>query len=99
MRVLSAQLGRFGWAESHPFTIASATEAGSVAAGEECLTLICKKAGTWTARLFEMSKEDGYLESGTAQGVDIGRSIKIMIEGPYGRCAVHMDGTSLTLRS
>ncbi|KAK2467906.1 hypothetical protein APHAL10511_000201 [Amanita phalloides] len=83
VRILSMQLGRFGWAESHPFTIASAPVAEGPVVGDDSLTLICKKTGTWTAKLFEMAKE-GYLESGFAQGAEVGRTIKIMIEGPYG---------------
>ncbi len=76
------RFGCFGWSESHPFTIASAPVAAGSAVGNEALTLICKKTGTWTAKLFELAKEGSDLESGSA---DIGRTIKIMIEGPYGK--------------
>ncbi|KAF8347439.1 hypothetical protein F5887DRAFT_31662 [Amanita rubescens] len=80
VRILSMQFGRLGWSESHPFTIASAPVAAGSAVGDETLTLICKKTGTWTAKLFELAKEGSDLESG---GADIGKTIKIMIEGPY----------------
>ncbi|KAF8628831.1 hypothetical protein AX17_005892 [Amanita inopinata Kibby_2008] len=90
VRILSASshgLGLFGWMESHPFTIASApvrSKNQRLAVGEEGLVLICKKAGGWTGRLFDMAKKGGYIESGMAAGgVDIGRSVKVLIEGPY----------------
>ncbi|PFH47037.1 hypothetical protein AMATHDRAFT_153113 [Amanita thiersii Skay4041] len=78
----------FGWTESHPFTIASApvlSGSGRPAVGEEGMVLICKKSGNWTGTLFEMAKRSGYIESGlTPGGVDIGRSVKLLVQGPYG---------------
>src|SRR5271168_3927898 len=41
LRVLSSGMGWVGWAEVHPFTIAS------VGRGQEGVVLICKKRGTW----------------------------------------------------
>ncbi|KAF9004591.1 ferric reductase like transmembrane component-domain-containing protein [Cyathus striatus] len=73
LRVLSTGLGWFGWSETHPFTIAS------VSNGPEGMVLMVKKAGTWTNRLYEMSKISGYVEAGI-----IGRQVKVIVEGPYG---------------
>ena len=72
LRVLSGGMGWFGWAEVHPFTIAS------VSRGQEGMVLICKRGGTWTKNLYEISKLRGY-----AKG-EIGRKVKVAIEGPYG---------------
>ncbi|KIJ12744.1 ferric reductase [Paxillus involutus ATCC 200175] len=74
IRVLSSAMGWIGWAEVHPFTIAS------VAKTPEGLVLMCKTAGRWTGRLYEMAKVAGY---GCEEG-GVGRSVSIMVEGPYG---------------
>ena len=75
LRVLSSGLGWIGWAENHPFTIAS------VSKSQEGMVLMCKKAGGWTRRLYEIAKRGGYTEGG------IGREIKVVVEGPYGTCS------------
>lgn len=72
LRVLSSRMGWWGWSEAHPFTIASAS--GS----QEGLVLMCKKAGGWTNKLYDMAKTGGYTEAG------VGRNISVVIEGPYG---------------
>ncbi|KAF9223189.1 hypothetical protein BS17DRAFT_796275 [Gyrodon lividus] len=74
VRVLSSAMGWIGWAEVHPFTIAS------VAKTPEGLVLLCKNVGGWTRRLYEMAKVAGY---GCEEG-GVGRSVCVMIEGPYG---------------
>ncbi|KAG2138380.1 hypothetical protein DEU56DRAFT_912539 [Suillus clintonianus] len=74
LRVLSSAMGWFGWAESHPFTIATAAKT------PEGMVLLCKKTGGWTGRLYEMAKVAGY---GTDEGA-FGRTVQVMIEGPYG---------------
>ncbi|KAH7890412.1 hypothetical protein F5I97DRAFT_1799605 [Phlebopus sp. FC_14] len=74
IRVLSSAMGWFGWAESHPFTIAS------VAKTPEGLVLMCKKAGGWTGKLYEMAKVAGY---GYEEG-GMARSVMVVLEGPYG---------------
>jgi len=79
IRVLSSAMGWFGWAEAHPFTIAS------VAKTPEGLVLMCKKAGGWTGKLYEMAKVAGY---GREDG-GVSRSVLVMLEGPYGACLVH----------
>ncbi|KAF7369057.1 Iron reductase [Mycena venus] len=72
LRVLSSALGLTGWTESHPFTIAS------VAGSPEGLTLMVKKSGDWTNKLFDFAKAGGYTEAG------VGRNVNIVLEGPYG---------------
>jgi len=72
VRVMSSGMGWWGWTEVHPLTIAS------VARGQEGLVLLCKQSGSWTSKLYEMAKANGYTEGG------IGRKVSIMIEGPYG---------------
>lgn len=74
LRVLSSAMGWFGWAESHPFTIATAAKT------PEGMVLLCKKTGGWTGRLYDMAKAAGY---GSDEGA-YGRTVQIMIEGPYG---------------
>ena len=86
VRIFSSGLGWLGWTESHPFTIASAPVISSKqgrTVGEEGLILICKKAGGWTGKLYDMAKKSGYIETGIADGVDIGKTVAMMIEGPY----------------
>ncbi|EEB87348.1 hypothetical protein MPER_15321 [Moniliophthora perniciosa FA553] len=43
-------MGAFGWTEVHSFTIASVPD------GPEGVVLMCKKAGDWTERLFDLAK-------------------------------------------
>lgn len=74
IRVLSSAMGWIGWAESHPFTIATAAKT------PEGMVLLCKNVGGWTGRLYEMAKVAGY---GTDEGA-FGRTVQVMIEGPYG---------------
>ncbi|KAG6376754.1 hypothetical protein JVT61DRAFT_1775 [Boletus reticuloceps] len=72
--VLSSAMGLVGWAEVHPFTIASVTKT------PEGLVLMCKNVGGWTNRLYEMAKVAGY---GREAG-DESRTVSVMLEGPYG---------------
>ncbi|KAF7324752.1 Iron reductase [Mycena kentingensis (nom. inval.)] len=72
IRVLSGALGLFGWAESHPFTIAS------VSGTEEGMVLMIKKSGDWTTKLFDFAKSGGFTEAG------VGRNVNVVLEGPYG---------------
>ena len=73
LRVFSKGLGRFGWAEVHPFTIASASR------NKEGIVLICKRTGTWTKSLFEMAK------FGKSEEGEMGQKVKVVVEGPYGQ--------------
>ncbi|KAI9057357.1 incomplete iron reductase [Trametes sanguinea] len=75
LRVLSLGMGWRGWAEAHPFTIASVCRSPS----GEGLVLMCKKAGDWTSRLYELAQRADY---GEANG--IGSSVQVVVEGPYG---------------
>lgn len=74
LRVLSSAMGWIGWAESHPFTIATAAKT------PEGMVLLCKKTGGWTGRLYDMAKVAGYASDEGAYG----RTVQVMIEGPYG---------------
>jgi hypothetical protein len=73
LRILSTRLGLLGWTEIHPFTIASASGDG--------LTLMVKKAGDWSNKLYNMATKIDAIYSG-----DGGSSTKatVWIEGPYG---------------
>lgn len=75
LRVLSLGMGWRGWAESHPFTIASVSRCPS----GEGLVLMVKKAGDWTNKLFELARRADY---GEANG--LGGTVQVIIEGPYG---------------
>jgi predicted ferric reductase len=74
LRVLSSAMGWIGWAESHPFTIATAAKT------PEGMVLLCKKTGRWTSRLYDMATVAGYESDEGAYG----RTVQVMIEGPYG---------------
>ncbi|KAJ7749260.1 hypothetical protein DFH07DRAFT_555851 [Mycena maculata] len=71
IQVLSRALGNTGWAQVHPFTIASESNS------QEGMVLMCKKTGTWTQKLFATAAV-GQPEQG------VGRNVKIVVEGPYG---------------
>ncbi|KAG8738241.1 hypothetical protein FRC10_007109 [Ceratobasidium sp. 414] len=77
VRILSMGVGPIGWAECHPFTIASVSNRSGTGDG---LTLLCKRAGDWTNKLYALAQgsED---EKG---GYGVGRNVKVVIEGPYG---------------
>ncbi|KAH9918068.1 incomplete iron reductase [Fomitopsis serialis] len=75
IRVLSSGMGLLGWMESHPFTIASVSKHPN----EEGLVLMVKKAGDWTAKLFDVAQRTEYREVGGPT-----RNIKVMLNGPYG---------------
>ena len=74
LRVLSTAMGLWGMTEVHPFTIASVSKT------EEGLVLLCKKTGRWTTKVYETASTSVYGE----QGQEVGRNIKVMVEGPYG---------------
>ncbi|KAF4609979.1 hypothetical protein D9613_010568 [Agrocybe pediades] len=73
LRVFSLSMGWAGWTEIHPFTIASVAQSG-----EEGMVLMCKRAGGWTNKLYEVAKRGAYTEGG------VGREINVVVEGPYG---------------
>ena len=73
LRVLSTGVGILGWAEIHPFTVASVNGDG--------LTLMVKKAGDWTNRLYDMATKSDAIYSG---GWGSEKKAKVWIEGPYG---------------
>ncbi|TFK47318.1 hypothetical protein OE88DRAFT_1738613 [Heliocybe sulcata] len=72
LRVLSLWMGWWAWTEVHPFTIAS------VSRGPEGMVLMCKKAGDWTGKLYEMAKLSEYGDEA------YGRDVRVWLEGPYG---------------
>ncbi|KAG8694046.1 hypothetical protein FRC11_002462, partial [Ceratobasidium sp. 423] len=74
VRVLNSKMGMLGWAESHPFTIASIS---SPKGGGDGLTLLIKKTGDWTESLYTLSHH-------TSPESASGPQIKVVIEGPYG---------------
>ncbi|KAI1792236.1 incomplete iron reductase [Ganoderma leucocontextum] len=75
LRVLSWGMGWRGWAETHPFTIASVSRSPS----GEGLVLLVKKAGDWTDKLYELAQRAEY---GEANG--LGANVRVVVEGPYG---------------
>ncbi|KAI6169660.1 hypothetical protein EDD17DRAFT_23150 [Pisolithus thermaeus] len=74
LQVLSTGMGFLGLTEVHPFTIAN------VERTEEGMVLMCKKAGRWTTKMYELSATAKYGE----QGREVGKNVKVMVEGPYG---------------
>lgn len=73
LRILSGSLGILGWSEVHPFTIASATG--------DSLTLMVKKAGDWTTKVYDMATKSDAIYSGDGGS---GMRARVWIEGPYG---------------
>ncbi|KAF7377666.1 Ferric reductase transmembrane component 5 [Mycena sanguinolenta] len=71
VQVLSFAMGTMGWAQVHPFTIASESDS------KEGLVLMCKETGTWTTKLFAVASRN-------QAEWDVGRNIRVIIEGPYG---------------
>ncbi|KAI6044553.1 ferric reductase like transmembrane component-domain-containing protein, partial [Pisolithus marmoratus] len=74
LRVLSTGMGFLGLTEVHPFTIANVEKT------EEGMVLMCKKAGRWTTKMYELSATAKYGE----QGREVGKNVRVMVEGPYG---------------
>ncbi|QRW07167.1 Ferric reductase like transmembrane component [Ceratobasidium sp. AG-Ba] len=82
VRVLNSGVGMLGWAETHPFTIASISAPDGNGDG---LTLLCKRAGDWTENLYKMSlPSSAASEKAGAPGVGAGARVHVVIEGPYG---------------
>ncbi|KAJ1308190.1 hypothetical protein OPQ81_003905 [Rhizoctonia solani] len=77
VRILSSGMGPIGWAEAHPFTIASVSNPSGQGDG---LTLLAKRAGDWTGKLYTLSQGT----PSTEKGLGIGRNVTMIIEGPYG---------------
>ncbi|GAB1526219.1 hypothetical protein RhiTH_009385 [Rhizoctonia solani] len=77
VRILSAGMGPLGWAEAHPFTIASVSNSSGQGDG---LTLLAKRAGDWTGKLYTLSQGTPSSE----KGLGVGRNVSMIIEGPYG---------------
>ncbi|KAG8694759.1 hypothetical protein FRC08_008277 [Ceratobasidium sp. 394] len=77
VRVLNSGVGALGWAETHPFTIASVSAPNG---GGDGLTLLCKRAGDWTENLYKMSQPSSASETGSGMGA----RVHVVIEGPYG---------------
>ncbi|TFK81375.1 incomplete iron reductase [Polyporus arcularius HHB13444] len=75
LRVFSLGMGFRGWAEAHPFTIASVSRCPS----GEGLVLMVKKAGDWTTKLYDVAQRADY---GEANG--LGGNVRVLVEGPYG---------------
>jgi ferric-chelate reductase len=81
LRVLSRQMGWWGWAEAHPFTIACAT------ADEAGLVLLSKSAGGWTNRLWDLAKAGPYTGATVGSPEKVGGEparVRVLVEGPYG---------------
>lgn len=72
LRVISSGMGIIGWSEVHPFTIASV--------GGDGMVLMCKKAGGWTNKLYNLASGGDASEKGAITS----RSAKVILEGPYG---------------
>lgn len=85
IRFLSLKMGVLQWTESHPYTIAGAAvgsgshDGGDGVSGEEGLTLLVKKTGDWSRRLYIIA-ETGEYDSWP----DKGTSVRVHVDGPYG---------------
>lgn len=63
--------------EAHPFTIASAPDG-------EGMVLMCKKAGNWTEKLYELAAGGGGSVRLDDPGVEKSSTVSVILEGPYG---------------
>ncbi|KAL5521096.1 hypothetical protein ACEPAG_9018 [Sanghuangporus baumii] len=80
LRVLSSELGFLGWTIAHPFTVANAP--GSDSADKKGMTLLVKKCGKWTGKLYDAAGRAGYYP--TESGYGTVREMRVIVEGPYG---------------
>ena len=64
LRVLSGNMGLFGWTTAHPFTIASASDSD-----RNGMVLMCKKVGSWTKKLYTAASQTGTEGIGGAEGM------------------------------
>ncbi|EED82579.1 hypothetical iron reductase [Postia placenta Mad-698-R] len=84
IKVPSTGMGLIGWAEPHPFTIASVSKDPE----GDGLVLMCKKAGDWTNKLYGLAQH-------TSDGkVTQGRRVRVIVDGPYGGGPGHAMVTS-----
>ncbi|THH32211.1 hypothetical protein EUX98_g1990 [Antrodiella citrinella] len=79
IRIFSTKMGWFGWTEVHPYTIAAAALERETYAGGEGLTLLVKKSGDWSRKLYAIA-EGGKYDSWP----DRSSKVRVHIEGPYG---------------
>ncbi|KAH9935370.1 ferric reductase like transmembrane component-domain-containing protein [Fomitopsis serialis] len=79
VKVLSTGMGWWGWAESHPFTVASCAEDGGRGSEGEGLVLLCKSAGKWGERLMELARRAEYCEAGGGSP-----RVRVLVDGPFG---------------
>ena len=89
LRVLSFEMGVTGWAEQHPFTIASVSGSTSGAGAGQGLVLICKRAGNWTNKLYEAAAKPSAFREDMGDGLPPARKLRVMVEGPYGQSNPH----------
>ena len=81
LRVMSGEMGLVGWSVAHPFTIANVSGGMEEREGNG-MTLLVKKAGSWTGRLYDAAGRAGYYPAESGYGVI--REMKVIVEGPYG---------------
>ncbi|WRT68624.1 uncharacterized protein IL334_005602 [Kwoniella shivajii] len=74
VRIRIPALGPSKGFESHPFTIASAPDG-------EGLVLMCKRAGDWTDKLYELAQRSSDIEDRAEGGKN---NATVILEGPYG---------------
>ncbi|KAL5524840.1 hypothetical protein ACEPAF_9986 [Sanghuangporus sanghuang] len=80
LRVMSGEMGLIGWSVAHPFTIANASDSES----GHGLVLLCKKAGSWTDKLYAAANRSGSYGSEEKYGAQRIREMRVIVEGPYG---------------
>ena len=80
LRIMSGEMGWIGWSVAHPFTIANASDSET----GHGLVLLCKKAGSWTNRLYAAANRSGKYGSEEGYGAQRIREMRVIVEGPYG---------------
>lgn len=81
VQVLSKSMGWVGCFEVHPFTVASVSES------EEGMVLICQDVGDWTRKLYNLASAG---IAAAEKGGEVGREVRLMVEGPYGECSLNL---------
>ena len=95
IRILSSKMGWLGWTEVHPYTIANAAvrpQYGDTSAGGDGLTLLVKKSGDWSKKLYTIAEAREY-----DSWPDKGTNVRVHIDGPYGTSFVLVESELMTL--
>lgn len=78
LTVLSTAMGIAQTMESHPFTVASASE------DDEGMVLYCHEAGDWTKSLATLARGGSTGTGRIREAFGAGQRVNVLVQGPYG---------------